>query len=59
MKGSSRQTWLCQALPFLSPSLLIAKPQIMFLKLATKVYSLIWPLPPPEADYTKVQLSKY
>jgi hypothetical protein len=29
-----------------------------FLKLVSKVLSLIWPIPPPEADH-KVQLSKY
>lgn len=31
---------------------------IMFLKLGLKIYSLIWPLTPPEVT-TMVQLSKY
>ena len=37
-------------LALLSHSLPLAKIPL-FLRLTTKVHSLIWPLPPPEADY--------
>ena len=43
--------WFWQASLALPPDSLLLAKRITFQKLATKVYSLIWPLPPPEADH--------
>lgn len=41
----------------LLPYLSLAKPEIIFLKLSTKVYSLIWPHPSSQAPFLPVQFN--